>query len=259
MSNGNIGSSIGGPSGGVGTQPQVNQPLMPPAGGAGTGYAGPFLTMQTKGFGALPTGAGPLSEAMASMRSAFNWGRPSIGPSSDFGAERAAMGYASQQEEFQRSMQEQQGLQAGQQTQAMQLRNQMLQRLLGLFAGGGAGVSNPWLQGIPTGAVQADPKILAGLQAKVGTEFDRPGGLQSQLQRLGASQGRYTSDSGLAASRQASLDRARSGAMTEAYVPAQQATVQGYQPGLQAAQIYGQQSMTPQFIANLLMQGMGKG
>jgi len=207
-----------------------------------------FGKISTGGYGLMPASASPLSQAMQGDVSAGRWRNMAGGgmrdPGLDYGemlANSANIGYQNQQQEFQRQ-QQQQAINAG------AMRNQALQKLLALITSGKGGGA------AATGPVAVDPKILAAIQAKVQNEFERPGGLQSQLQRLGASQNRYTADSTMGAARQASLDRARAGAMTEAYLPAYQSTVAGWGPALRQQEI-GQTNELNQLNALMRLAG----
>lgn len=220
------------PAGGTAVMPFGDQPSGPPGGGGGgtfpTGAGGPLYGMPTRGFGLMRPGAGPKGSAMMSSLNPMKWAEMSrqISPGQFQRQEGMAAGadvaYGEQQEAQERE-------QFDWMRQAQAQRNQLFTQFMRLLQqgsqGGGGDVPMP---------VQADPRILAGLQAGVQQEFEP---MEKQEAGARARGGRTALDSTAAGQRQSLLASRKAGAMSQAYVPAQEATVRGYQPGLESRRI----------------------
>jgi len=212
--------------------------------GMGAGGTGLLTSVKTGGYGMMPAGASKKSQAMMDLA------RGGRGPDNWFGytpqqAGAARANVMSAQEEEGR---EREGFE--QQQRMWGFKNQMMQKLLALFGGQGQGGPGGNLNvGMP---VQPDPNIMASLRAGVEEQF-RP--MERAEAATRAKGGRTAFDSTAAGQRQAGLAERKSSAMSQTYLPGQQATVAGYQPGLEAAKINKQGQITPQLIMQALMQG----
>src|SRR3990172_9212745 len=219
----------------------------PPTGGGGpAGGANVLASFQTKGYGTIPTGASGRSQALKSMASNINWNDMRYGGGTRRGEE---MGTMSDQAnlQYQQAQESWEGEQRDQQRQMFAFKDKMMQKLLELF--GGQGADRDLNVGMP---VQPDPNIMASLRAGVEEQF-RP--MERAQAATRAKGGRTAFDSTAAGQRQAGLAERKSSAMSQTYLPGQQATVSGYQPGLEAAKINKQGQITPQLIMQALMQG----
>jgi len=219
----------------------------PPTGGGGpAGGANVLASFQTKGYGTMPTGASGRSQALKSMASNINWNDMRYGGGTRRGEE---MGTMSDQAnlQYQQAQESWEGEQRDQQRQMFAFKNKMMQKLLELFGGQGAGGNLN--VGMP---IEMDPRIKAGLQADVSEQF-RP--QEIARQKMKAKGGRTAFDATAVAQGDAALAGSKASAMTQSYVPGMQASVNAYQPGLEAAKINKQGQITPQLIMQALMQG----
>jgi len=258
------------PTGGSATMPftgygQSGPPPISQAGGPGqqggqqsggggnfpTGSAGPLYSMKTGGYGMFPAEAGKYLPRVLGLLTGANeeaWRSMRMGGGTDRSSQmrmqagQQMQGMAGQEAERESAAFDQQKMMWG-------FQNQLMQKLLSLFGGQGGG--GGMFADVPM-PVQADSRILAGLQERVSREFEP---LERQNQQISARTGRYGGQSSWADTRGSNLAARKAGMMSEAYVPAQQATVMGYQPGLEAARIKQQGAITPQLILQALMKG----
>jgi len=224
------------PMGGGGGQP----------GGGGGGSADVLASFKTGGYGNMPASASKRSQALRGMGSSINWQDMRYGGGTRRGEDMENMSNQANLQ-YQQEQEGWEGEQRDQQRQMFAFKNKMMQKLLELFGGQGSGGNLN--VGMP---VQPDPNIMASLRAGVEEQF-RP--MERAEAATRAKGGRTAFDSTAAGQRQAGLAERKSSAMSQTYLPGQQATVSGYQPGLEAAKINKQGQITPQLIMQALMQG----
>lgn len=233
-----------------------------PVGGSGVGHAGSLFRMNTGGFGTMPESATPLSQAMQGGVSNRRWRNLQMAgmtdPGADYGENMAASENIRQQgaqEEFGRRMQDQQ-------MQSAMMRNQAMQKLLGLFGGAGGG-ENPaegFLKGIREGGVQglaSSPlmqELLKGTQAQTNMAFEPQ---ERALQQKQGAQGRYGLSSTAAFDEQSRLAGRKAQAGQAGYGQAWQGTLAGLDPMMKSAGLttqfaQSQQGQLPQMFSALM-------
>ena len=268
---GQIGSSLNNPMQiiGQGVQPAQQpggapwmkdymQPMQggwgPPGGGGGGGggSGGGYAHYDTKGFGMMPSQAGPLAEALQSGNyrgwgTAYETGagRP-LGADDAWGQASASAAATRHGEE----MEQQQRDQFSQQQQMGNLRMQAMQKLLQLFggqggmggAGGGAGAPMP---------IQMDPQMLASMKASTEAAYEP---VQRQLAASRARRGTGIGDSSAATEQAGMLQGRMARDIQSGYMPAMNASVAAYQPGVATR---GQDMQSQSWLPQLLMRLFG--
>lgn len=215
-----------------------------PGGGGGGGSTDVLASFKTGGFGNMPASASKGSQALRGAGSSMNWQDLRYGGGTRRGEE---MGTMSDQANIRAQMTQEgrEGEEWDEKMRMIRMKSTLMQKLMSLF--GGQGTGGNLNVGMP---VQPDPNIMASLKAGVQEQFDP---MEKAEAKMRAGTGRTAFDSTAAAQRGAALAGRKASAMSQTYMPGQQATVAGYQPGLEAARINKQGQITPQLILQAMM------
>lgn len=235
------------------------QQQQPSGGGSGQGpgaTTGGLYTVPTKGYGMFSQETGKYTPRVAGMLENANQGAVRSwrlgGAPGLFGTE-ALRGQAADRMQGMANEEAEQGRAEWDENMRMtRLKGDLMQKLMSLFSGKGeqGGPGGNLNVGMP---ISPDPNLIAAGREEVNKQFQPR---EAAWQKFKGTKQRGAMDATFVGQGDAALAGEKASAMTRMYGPMMGASVNAYQPGLEAARINKQGQITPQLVMQALM-GMG--